>query len=82
MVSEKSWYDYLRQRLIPETRKTDAKIPPTLSALDISQTIEWFSKNCKDALERSRDEDFVKLRFVSPHLKEAVEVTGRLQVLL
>lgn len=47
---------------------------PKLSGLVISQVIECLSGVCKDALQRCRDEDFTMLRFISPHMKEAVEV--------
>ena len=78
-ISEETWTGFFWQ-LVSQfgsvRNKTNSISPPTLSSHDISQVIKCLGSICKDALQRSRDEDFIKLRFMLPHLKEAVEVVG------
>ena len=53
---------------------------PTLSCLDVSHVIKCLSEVCKDALQNNRNKDFKLMRFVLPHLKEAVKVCTKTAV--
>ena len=80
-ISEENWSDLFRQlvnQLIPSGDKTIKIIPPTLTSSDVLHAIKCLSSNLKDALQQSRDQDFIMLPKILPHLKEAVEVTNRL----
>ena len=70
----------LVKQWIPNGGKTIKIIPPTLTSSDVLQAIKCLSSNFKDALQQSRDEDFILLPKTLPHLKEAVEVTIRLVI--
>ena len=79
-LSEENWSGFLWQLLnqwIPNRDKTIKIIPPTLTSSDVLQAIKCLSSNFKDALQQSRDQDFIMLPKILPHLKEAVEVTNR-----
>lgn len=71
-LADETWKDVFRQ-LFLGNRPISINIPK-LSGLDVSQVIKCLSSVCKDAVQRCRDEDFTMLRFISPHLKKAVEV--------
>ena len=80
-ISEENWSGFFRQLLnqwIPNGNKAIKIIRPTLTSSDILQAIKCLSSNFKDALQQSRDQDFIMLPKILPHLKEAVEVTNRL----
>ncbi|KAL9972982.1 hypothetical protein ACROYT_G019383 [Oculina patagonica] len=70
-AADETWKDVFKQ-LFLGNRPININIPK-LSGLDVSQVIKCLSSVCKDAVQRCRDEDFTMLRFISPHLKEAVE---------
>ena len=83
-ISEENWPGFFRQlvnHLIPNGNKKAVKvIPPTLTSSDVLQAIKCLSSNFKDALQQSRDQDFIMLPKILPHLKEAVEVTNKLVI--
>jgi len=54
--------------------ETNKIIPPTLSASDVLQAIKCLSSNCKEPLQQRRDQDFIMLHKILPHLKTAMEV--------
>ena len=54
----------------------------TLSCLDVSRVIKCLGDVCKNALQNNRDKDFKLLRFVLPHLKEAVKVWTKTAILV
>ena len=74
LISEETWTGFFWQLVRQKDKQTNRISPPTLSSYDIAQVIKCLASICKDALQRSRDEDFIKLRFILPHLKEVVEV--------
>ena len=80
-ISEENWsgfFWHLINQRIPNGEKTIKIIPPTLTTSDVLQAIKSLSSNFKDALQQSRDQDFILFPKILPHLKEAVEVTNRL----
>ena len=82
-ISEENWSGFFRQLVnqwIPHGNKAIKVIPPTLTSSDILQAIKCLSSNFKDALQQSRDQDFIMLPKILPHLKEAVEVTNKLVI--
>ena len=82
-ISEENRYGFFWQLVnqrIPSGDKTMKIIPPTLTTSDVLQAIKSLSSNFKDALQQSRDQDFILLPKILPHLKEAVEVTNRLVI--
>ena len=82
-ISEENRYGFFGQLVnqrIPNGDKTIKIIPPTLTTSDVLQAIKSLSSNFKDALQQSRDQDFILLPKILPHLKEAVEVTNRLVI--
>ncbi|KAJ7391294.1 hypothetical protein OS493_019426 [Desmophyllum pertusum] len=72
--TDQTWMDVFRGNGVKNIET------PTLSRADVSQVIECLSSVCKDALQRCRDEDFVMLRSILPHLKEAVQLGSKLTV--
>lgn len=60
--------------------ETNKIIPPTLSASDVLQAIKCLSSNCKEPLQQRRDQDFIMLHKILPHLKTAMEVINLLIV--
>ena len=82
-ISEENWSGFFRQLVkqwIPNGNKAIKVIPPTLTSSDVLQAIKCLSSNFKDALQQSRDQDFIMLPKILPHLKEAVEVTNKLVI--
>ena len=82
-ISEENWSGFYRQLVnqwIPSGKKVIKVIPPTLTSSDVLQAIKCLSSNFKDALQQSRDQDFIILPQILPHLKEAVKVTNKLVI--
>ena len=83
-ISEENWSGVFWQfvnRWIPNGYKTIKIKPPTLTSSDVLQAIKSLSSTFKDALQQSKDQGFIMLPKVLPHLKEAVEVTNRFAIL-
>lgn len=82
--SEETWPGFFWQLVKQGTGlirdETNKIIPPTLSASDVLQAIKCLSSNCKEPLQQRRDQDFIMLHKILPHLKTAMEVINLLIV--